>query len=173
MNLTMSKHSPYSLTHLPSPVPPTAALPPRPLSRRDFFMKRERGRFVAPPSLHGVKNEMCKIVAYGSCHVCTATIQLTPKKCSVHSAHLLLHLTSSRNSGCKMGQRQSCRNPLITGRSRKGVQEELWIHCSLSLSSCGAVGRKEEDPSSSSSSWACSRARTDQTPRRPLRSSSG
>ena len=119
LNLTMSKHSPYSLTHLPSPVPPTAALPPRPLSRRDFFMKRERGRFVAPPSLHGVKNEMCKIVAYGSCHVCTATIQLTPKKCSVHPAHLLLHLTSSRNSGCKMGQRQSRRNPLITGRRRK------------------------------------------------------
>ena len=67
----------------------------------------------------------------------------------------LLHSEEGRKEGRK------------DGRDGKGVQEELWIHCSLSLSSCGA-GRKEEDPSSSSSSWACSRARTDQTPSSPL-----
>ena len=40
LNLTMSKHSPYSLALASAPCP--ASLP-RPLSRRDFSMKREGG----------------------------------------------------------------------------------------------------------------------------------
>ena len=52
----------------------------------------------------------------------------------------MLHLTSSWNSGCKMGQRQSRRNPLITeGRKGRGFRKSYGF---IALSRLAVPGRR-------------------------------